>query len=64
MELALHAILTSRVVLHIRAWTEETPVWSDGLTELDTNHLRDDDTRILNRLEPINFSITKSSTLG
>jgi hypothetical protein len=64
MELMLHSILTSRVVLHIRAWTEATPAWSDGLTELNTNHLRDRDARILNRLEPINFSTTKRLSLG
>jgi hypothetical protein len=33
-------MLTSRVLLHIRSHTSENPVWSDGLTELNTNHLR------------------------
>jgi len=60
MELVLHSILTSRVVLNIRA----THVWSDGLTELNTNHIRDGETRILRRLEPIKFSTTKSSSLS
>jgi hypothetical protein len=59
MEFMLHSILTSRVVLHIRAWTEETP----GRTELNTNHLPDDETRILNRLEPIKFSTPQRSSL-
>jgi len=31
----VHAVLTSRVVLHIRAQAGESPVWSDGLTELN-----------------------------
>jgi len=34
----VHSILTSRVLLHIRALDqgEDNPVWSDGLTELST----------------------------
>ena len=62
MELMFHSILTSRVVLQI--WAEATPVWSDGLTELNTNHLRDDETRDLDRLEPINFLTTKRSSVS
>jgi len=31
-----HTILTSRVLLHIRAQAGDNPVWSDGLTELNT----------------------------
>lgn len=46
MELVLHSLLTSRVILHIRAGTQATTVWLDGLTELNTNHLHDDETRI------------------
>ena len=34
----LHALLTSRVVLHIRAQARDGPVWSDGLTDLNTIH--------------------------
>ena len=60
MELTFHSILTSRVVLNIRA----THVWSDGLTELNTNHIRDGEIRILNPLESIKFSATKRSSLG
>jgi hypothetical protein len=37
------SILTSRVVLHIRAQAGDNPFWSDGTTELDTIHLRDSD---------------------
>jgi len=37
MERLLHSILTSRVLLHMRTHAGETPVWSDGLTELSTN---------------------------
>ena len=32
----LHSMLTSRVLLHIRAQGGDNPVWSDGLTELST----------------------------
>ena len=32
----VHALLTSRVVLHIRAEAGDSPVWSDGLTDLNT----------------------------
>jgi len=32
----VHVVLTSRVVLHIRAQAGDSPVWSDGLTELNT----------------------------
>ncbi|KIM37623.1 hypothetical protein M413DRAFT_258573 [Hebeloma cylindrosporum] len=39
-ERVLHSMLTSRVLLHIRSHTSESPVWSDGLTELNTNHIR------------------------
>ena len=60
MELTFHSILTSRVVLNIRA----THVWSDGLTELNTNHIRDGEIRILNPLESIKFSATKRSSIG
>jgi hypothetical protein len=31
-----HSIFTSRVLLHIRAQAGDSPVWSDGLTELNT----------------------------
>jgi len=31
-----HTILTSRVLLHIRAQAGDNPVWSDRLTELNT----------------------------
>jgi hypothetical protein len=34
----VHTILTSRVILHIRAQAGDNPVWSDGLTELNTVH--------------------------
>ena len=37
----LHSILTSRVLLHIRAQAEDSPVWSDGLTELNTIRFHD-----------------------
>ena len=33
-----HSILTSRVLLHIRAQAGDSPVWSDGLSELNTIH--------------------------
>ncbi|KIM35818.1 hypothetical protein M413DRAFT_325366 [Hebeloma cylindrosporum] len=36
VERMLHSILTSRVILHIRAQAVENPAWSDGLTELST----------------------------
>jgi len=58
----LCALLTSRVFLDIRAQTGEQPVQSDGLTELNTNHLRTRDTQF-NRLEEIKFSTTKRSSL-
>ena len=58
----LRPILTSRVLLGIRAQTEEQPVRSDGLTGLGTAHLRVEDTQF-NRLEEIKFSITKRSPL-
>ena len=32
----VHTILTSRVILHIRARAGDNPGWSDGLTELNT----------------------------
>jgi hypothetical protein len=38
VERMVHSILTSRVVLHIRAQAEDKPVWSDGLTEMNTIH--------------------------
>jgi len=44
VERMVHSILTSRVVLHIRAKAGDDPVWSDGLTDLDTIRLRDSDT--------------------
>ena len=62
MELMFHSILTSRVVLQLRA--EATPVWSDGLTELNTDHLRHDETGNLDRLEPIKFVTTKRSSVS
>jgi hypothetical protein len=37
----VHAILASRVVLHIRARAGDSPVWSDGLTELNMVHFHD-----------------------
>ena len=37
------SILTSRVVLYIRAQAGDNPFWSDGTTELDTIRLRDID---------------------
>ena len=64
MELVLHSILTSRVVLHIRAGTEATIDSLHGLTELNTDHIRDGETRILHRIEPIKFSTAKRSSLG
>ena len=64
MELVLHSILTSRVILHIRAGTEATIVPLDGLTELNTDHLHDGEARILHRIEPIKFSVTNKSSLG
>ena len=39
-----HTILTSRVLLHIRAHAGDSPVWSDGLTELSTIRFRDSGT--------------------
>ena len=36
-----HAMLASRVVLHIRAQAGDRPVWSDGLTELNTIRFHD-----------------------
>jgi hypothetical protein len=41
MHLMLHALLTSRVILHIRAQAGSSPVWSDGLTDLNTIHFHD-----------------------
>jgi len=59
----LRSILTSRVVLDIRAQTGEEPVHSDGLTELNTDHLRAGNTQF-SRLEEIKFSTTaKRSSL-
>jgi hypothetical protein len=58
----LCALLTSRVLLDIRAQTGEQPVHSDGLTQLNTDHLRAGDTQF-NRLEEIKFSTTKRSSL-
>ena len=37
----LHSILTSRVLLHIRAQAEDNPISPDGPTELDTISFRD-----------------------
>ena len=34
MERMLHSVLTSRVLLHIRAQTEDNLGWSDELTDL------------------------------
>ena len=39
-----HTILTSRVLLHIRAQAGGSPVWSDGLTELNTVHFHESGT--------------------
>jgi hypothetical protein len=39
VERMVHSMLTSRVLLHIRAQAGDNPVWSDGLTELNTIHL-------------------------
>ena len=36
VERMAHSILTSRVLLHIRAHAGDNPVWSDGLTDLNT----------------------------
>jgi len=41
----LRSILTSRVLLNIRAQRGEEPVHSDGLTELNTDHLYAGDTQ-------------------
>jgi hypothetical protein len=38
MERMAHSVLTSRVVLHIRAQAGDNPGRSDGLTELNTIH--------------------------
>ena len=35
-ERMVHVVLTSRVLLHIRSQAGDNPVWSDGLTELNT----------------------------
>ena len=58
----LCTLLTSRVFLDIRAQMGVQPVQADGLTELNTNHLRAGDTQI-SRLEEIKFSTTKRSSL-
>jgi hypothetical protein len=39
-----HSIFTSRVLLHIRAQAGDNPVWSDGLTELNTIRLHESGT--------------------
>jgi len=39
VERVVHTMLTSRVLLHIRAQAGDDPVWSDGLTELNTIHI-------------------------
>lgn len=36
-----HSMLTSRVLLHIRAQAGLSPAWSDGLTELKTIRFHD-----------------------
>jgi hypothetical protein len=36
-------MLTSRVLLHIRAQAGDSSVWSDGLTDLNTIRFRDSD---------------------
>jgi hypothetical protein len=57
----LRPILTSRVLLNIRAQTGEQPtIQSDGLTGLNTDHLRAGDTQF-SRLEEIKFSTTNTS---
>jgi len=56
----LRSILTSRVLLDIRAQTEDQPVWFDGLTGLWTPHLRAGDTQF-NRLGGVKFSTTTTS---
>jgi hypothetical protein len=40
-ELMVHSMLASRVILYIRAQAGDGPVWSDGLTELNTIHFPD-----------------------
>ena len=45
----VHSILTSRVLLHIRAQAGNNPVWSDGLTDLTTIDFYDCDNGLLNR---------------
>ena len=32
----VHVVLTSRVLLHIRAQAGDSPVWSNGLIQLNT----------------------------
>ena len=36
VEIMVYSMLTSRVLLHIRASAEDNTAWSDGLTELST----------------------------
>ena len=58
----LRSILTSRVLLNIRAQRGAEPVHSDGLTELNTDHLYAGDTRP-GRLQEIKISTTNRSSL-
>jgi hypothetical protein len=44
MERLVHATLTSRVILHIRAQEGDNSVCSDGLTDLGTIRFHDNDT--------------------
>jgi len=39
----VHSTLTSRVLLQIRAQAEDSLVWSDGLTDLNTIRFHDSD---------------------
>jgi hypothetical protein len=56
----LRPILTSRVLLEIRAQTGEQPVQSDGQTGLGTAHPRAGNAQF-NRLGEITFSTTNTS---
>lgn len=44
VEQMAHSILKSRVLLHICAQAGDSPVWSDGLMELNTIHFHESGT--------------------
>ena len=58
----LRPIFASRVLLGIRAQTGEQPVRSDGLTGLNTDHLRAGNTQFI-RVEEVQLSTINTSRL-